>query len=587
MMVAGSAAPAAAASHIDFSGYYRAYFSNDVNINKRDGDTAYTDSYFGHRLNIDMTFTPTDEIQVFWRLRAPSWARWGNGAGRLGNLQTAFIYGQIKQDWGTVLVGKLNDGLDSYGLGSLGYAAAYDPMWTYVSPFDGGGNIDAVRYFNKWDNGFGIMGQYAKIADDGVNLSTGGTDYSNQGWSDGSWDRYQLEATYEWDGGGAAFGVEYDRNAAFEGADTRGIGIRHTDAWYINPAIMQSWGDFSVHLEGQYGWGKAYTVGNGSGKANGWGLYADADYNYGPGNVTLSGWYTSGDDYDDNGDTRDGLVEINRGNFYPLIVAYNATASGWGRNTENAATAANAAFNLYVAEGYAPKLGAGGFGFGNVAYTGVGITPSATADNDFSTWLSSGSLWAGRVNNQIAGTGIAPSLENFQELAFMDRTRGITFVDQEWTGSGFNFGESNHWALMLGGNHAFTDDISMHYGIGYLALTKPNYRIMDSASFTAVGTTQTVGDADQYGFKYKEQDKDLGIELDLGFEFKLLDNLTFNTSFGYMFNGDAYKTLKGYRATANIASAGAVTDGDTVRTKAVWEDADDSYVWYNTLTFSF
>jgi len=66
----------------------------------------------------------------------------------------------------------------------------------------------------------------------------------------------------------------------------------------------------------------------------------------------------------------------------------------------------------------------------------------------------------------------------------------------------------------------------------------------------------------------------------LGFSFKLLDNLTLTTAFGYMANGDAYKTLKGYRISEG-ANAG------DYNVNAKWEDADDSYVWANTLTFSF
>ena len=76
--------------------------------------------------------------------------------------------------------------------------------------------------------------------------------------------------------------------------------------------------------------------------------------------------------------------------------------------------------------------------------------------------------------------------------------------------------------------------------------------------------------------RYTEQDKDLGFEVDLSLSFQLLDNLQFISSFGYMFNGDAYKSLRGYQFND--------VTGDI---RAVWDDPDDSYVWYNTITFSF
>ncbi len=627
MMVAGSAAPAAAASQIDFSGYYRAYFLNDVNVNKRNEGAAYTDSYFGHRLNIDMTFRPTDEIDVFWRLRAPSFARWGNGGSRLGNLETAFIYGLIKQDWGNVIVGKINDGLDTYGLASLGYQPG--TAWTNVGPYDRAGNVDAIRYFNKWDNGFGIMGQYVKYGEGLAGPDATSAD-KNFG-SDVDFDRYQLEATYEWDGGGAALGLRYDLNASgyarwvpvgdndyLEPADPNFLLLtpakdwrtstidrfQKADAFYVNPAIMHSWGGFSLHAEAMLGWsnytfapgqelmgpnGRIINVGGRDVDADGYSFYVDADYNYGPGNVNLAGWWVSGTDFGD--DDFSDLVQIDEGNFYPLVVAFNATSSGWGNNSVNAVGWAN--------NGYQNYIWAGETSFGLYGNT---LTDSIDPDK----------LFANGFTNMFTPTGAVVSVGDFEDWAqefytsvglnplsdapnqFGMLTNSVLSLGQRVN---FNDGSANHWALALTGNHAFTDDISMNYGIGYLALNNPTYKAIDRAVFTvATGSPDTGGAAGTAvgtwdGYRYKNQEKDLGIELDLGFTFQLLDNLSFNTTFGYMFNGDAYKELKGYRNTltraATTPTVGGVDLGDRINTKAVWEDADDSYVWYNTLTFSF
>jgi hypothetical protein len=487
LLVAGSAAPAAAASHIDFSGYYRAYFMNNIN---GDGQ-EYTDSYFGHRLQMDFVFTPTDEIQVFWSLDAPRFQRWGNGGNRIGgttgpansNLQTRYIYGVIKQDWGNVAIGKVNEDLDTYGLGSLGYMPSYAAAGggTNVSPFDSGLNWDAIRYFTKLDNGFGIMAQYAK-AGDGYVLGAytdppldGSGDFTTMGrGSDISADRYQLEGTYQWDGGGAALGVWYDRDAVSVVTGNPGDLVK---AWYINPAVMQSWGDFSAHFEGMYGQATINPEVGTSTDAKGWGAYLDADYNYGPGNVTLSGWYVSGagSKAGPNSDYN-GLVDINDnvggGNFYPLLVAYNGISSPMGG---------------------ADRLG-----------------------------VTGGSL-VGAAN--------------------------------EMGGLGTNRGTNNHWAVMVGGKHAFTDDISMQYGLGYLSLVHANYQEGQTVTFA---NGATIND--------KTQDKELGYEADLGFTFQLLDNLSFSTAAGYLFAGDAL----------------AMPDPNTGK----W-DSKDSYVWYNSLTFSF
>jgi len=50
------------------------------------------------------------------------------------------------------------------------------------------------------------------------------------------------------------------------------------------------------------------------------------------------------------------------------------------------------------------------------------------------------------------------------------------------------------------------------------------------------------------------------------------------SKFGYMFNGDAYRQLRG-----NRAPAASEADGES----AVWKSEEDSYLWFNALTFGF
>lgn len=544
MMVAGSAAPASAASHIDFSGYYRVNYMMDMNRGHGSEGQSFTDSYFDDRLLIEMTFSPTDEIAVHWQLRGPNRQRWGTGT-RVGNLVTQHVYGEIKQDWGTVLIGRLDDGLDQYGLATLGYAPGFGP-YQYYSPFDDGAVRDGIRYSNRWDNGFGMLAQYVKVE----------ANTDDDGRSDEDWDRVQLEGSYLWDGGGASLGFQYDRSAthsypntgdgyAMYRAPNRGFyGLQNkTDAFYVNPAIMHSWGNFSVHFEGMAGWattdylgyklnadGTTWRSGTHSFDSDGYGAYLDFDYNYGPGNVNLAAWWVSGSDLGDKDSSS--LVDFG-GNFYPLLVAYGYTGNGnWRGNTDSSINSQ-----------------ANSIGIANNAFTNF-ILP-ALADTNY---------FLNDDTKLIASAGLdAPN-----QFFYNDRARFTSF----------NYGtDANHWAVSLSGNHAFTDDITMHYAVAYLALNNPNYSVVNKANLDANGII--TGRPSMH-----KQDKDLGFEIDLGFRFQLLDNLSLLSSFGYMFTGDAYKELRGYNVVKDAA-------GNNVAAKAKWRDGDDSYVWYNTLQFNF
>lgn len=559
VMVAGSAAPATAASHIDFSGYYKIQYMNETNTSYSRGDKSFTDSYFQDRLQLDLTFSPTDEISVYWRLRGPgSYKRWGRYENSDKSLYTQYIYGEIKQDWGTFLVGRISDDLDAYGLASLGYSGTSIAGFTNAMPFDRADVVDGVRYTYAWDNGFGILAQYGKLGNDGQyggRIDDLGNDLN--GASDQDYDRYQVEGTYSWDGGGAALGVFYDRNAQNGGANWRNDVVFHkSQAWGINPAIMHSWGDFSIHFEGMAQWGKTYyhydklngRRGEDSVKDRGYGAYLDFDYNYGPGNVNLASWWVSGtglDEMDKSNPKSKSAADIVGGNFYPLLVAYNGDNLNGGGNRYYG----NAGRHLSA------------IGFANNAYENYVQTAYEAAGT--AGFLNEGAFAAANYTGAYA-TGA--DLLNYVE--------GLTTRTQ--TNSFNKDTDANHWAIALTGNHAFTDDISMHYGLAYLALNKPNYRIAKSASVSGLNGVTTVD-----RISYQTQDKDLGFEVDLGFTFQLLDNLSFSTAFGYMFNGDAYKQLKGYRWNETNAANG---DGNI---KARWQDADDSYVWFNSLTFAF
>ena len=474
LLVAGSAAPASAASQIDFSGYYNLYFTNVWNQNGQTKDAKTSWSGFTNRLNLDFAFHATDEVSVFWRLRAPGNQKWGEAG---TNAETYYAYGQIKQDWGTILIGKLHDPNFYTGLSNLGWrpdGPDGSGWFTAVNPFDiSDSPWDGIRYANRWDNGFQLVGQfnrlgtaptYSAITDpfDSTDpldvpvwhtLSTGDEDFI---------DFYLLEGGYFWDGGGATLGLHYLRASMqaldFDDTDpTQVVGYNaHTaaKAFYINPAVAHRFDNgFGIHFEGKYGSGKVgnpFTQGEDA-KANGYAAYLDVDYNYGPGNVNLAGWWASGDD-----GTKDKDQDfVGMGSeFKPLLIAYGDTTGLRGRNGYGAVAAAQA----------------------------------------------------------ISGRG-----------------RGHGSLD---LGTGGDL--SNHWAIALSGNHAFTDDISVSYAVAKLSLLEVQ----------------------------QDADKDIGWEVDLGLQFQLLDNVKLGSAVGYFAAGDAFKQ------DAN-------------------DKAADSVAWVSTLTFSF
>ena len=599
MMLGGMAASAEAASHVDFSGYYRVNYMIDNNRAFTNKDATFTDHYFDDRLLIDMTYSPTDEISVHWQLRGPNRDRWGTGT--TTNLTSQHIYGLIKQDWGQVLVGRLDDGLDVYGLASLGYQPSFGPYLNY-GPFDRADVIDAVRYTNRWDNGLAVMVQYAKVQAGGwdpdfqqVYDSTGNLigligpngEVAN-GNSDEDFDRYQAEVSYFWDGGGASLGIMYDRDAASgyyhgtalaydngKAGKARRTGLNdRTSAVFVNPAFMQTWDAFSLHFEGMAGWGSTvmsspYRVGvydpaTNSGvwlprtkkvyaqDSDGYGAYLDIDYNYGPGNVNLAAWWVSGSDL---GDKESGsLVDIVGGNFYPLLVAYGGTGNGNFRSGDSYSRSGNA------------------IGIANDAFDNF-IAPAFGGFNNDPTFLNDGSI---KLGEWVPATAAAPGY--YTDAWGLSGSNSAFNHGKKYVSSSFNENtDANHWAVSISGNHAVTEEINIHYAVAYLALNNPNYRVVDSASYGATPADDV--------FKYKEQDKDLGYEANIGIQLQLLDRLSFTTSFGYMMTGDAYKELRGY--TIHNAASGATGPTGGESAKAKWRDADDVYVWYNTLQFDF
>jgi hypothetical protein len=510
LALAATSVPAMAATNIDFNGYLKVFHENLHNFSRSGVNNARdNDSFFENKLQVNLEIQPNDDISIFWTFRSVNYARWGaipagSGGAPAGpaDFFTRWLYAEVRQPWGTVQIGRLADGLGSNagGLASLGYTPGWGSEFLYVMPFDIDGPTDSIVYSYDFGNGFVLAAFYAK---DNIDALTGNSvpfpgipavlPYQDIQRKDADRDRFGIEPRYQWDTGGVSLGVVYIRDMTF---DQQGAllgppfnayqGWATKDAYeiMINPSFVQNWGPFAIHFEGIVGFGK-YTqrsylptcVNNTTFcereyRDNGLGLYLDASYNYGAGDITLMSWFADGSSYDDIYDAT-GAIRINAkhhssigmGDFAPFLVAYNNTTLGTG------------------------------------------------------TWT-----------NNVA--------DNFGDPLNIDA------------------GDTNHWGIAILGNHAINDDIKLNYGLGYFRLVSNPF----DSNFLTSGINATPNTS-----------KTLGFEVDLGATFQILDNLSFETQFGYMFNGSAYR--------ASWYDAGGVA----------WygPKPKDTFAWANVLAVTF
>jgi hypothetical protein len=474
LILVAMAAPAEAATQVEFEGELTVLHHNLVNFNRASKDRyRQSDSFFENRLHFGVDFKPSEEVLVHWSFRAPDYARWGvaqQGNSNAAEVYTRAIYATITQDWGALSIGRLEEEFptSNTGLATLGYS--YGGDYIYTNPFDYASVVDGISYTLKFDSGFGFNAYYAKDITQDTSATWAYRD------KDVDRDRFGVEPFFTWDGGGASILFEYVRDMTDEydeDNDPPEWRIEKTKdyAFFINPAVMQTWGAFSVRFEGKIGWGETTARYNDlinnvispreKLKQEGLGLYGEVNYNYGAGDINLIAWFADGTEWNKRGDPRYTQHDlVNMGDFAPFLVAY----------------------------------------YGNTL-------PDRVSDFD-----------SGRL-----GAGPFPGAE----------------FDRGILGDG-----SNHYGVGILGNHSLTDKIKLNYGVGFFELVE------------------------EY---YPGQNKHLGIETDIGIHIQLMDNVSFESQFGYLFNGKAYKNIVAYTNTG----------------APIWEDPKDSYAWMSALTVSF
>ncbi|MDR1577599.1 MAG: hypothetical protein LBT86_05150 [Deltaproteobacteria bacterium] len=459
-----AAVPAKAQTKVEFEGTYKVLHHNLVNFSRAsDRRFVQSDSFFENRLDLGINFKPNENLLFHWSLRGPDFHRWGANGGGAGSddssvgqtnaftVYTRAIFATITQDWGELSIGRLEEDFPTSQAGLKTLGSTYGGDYIYTLPFDNSSVVDGISFTRKFDGGFGVNAYYAKDITDDISPAISLKDVDR--------DRFGVEPFFTWDGGGASLLLEYVRDMTPQD-DVTGNYAEKNYEFYINPALTQAWGPFSVKLEGRVGWSETRYQGDSTKyKNDGLGLYLETTYNYGAGDINLMAWFADGSSLKENGNPRATKHDlVGMGDFTPFLVAY----------------------------------------YGN-ALPGRAATTS--------NWLvrGDGSEWA----DEVIGGG------------------------------------NNHWGIGLLGNHAITDSIKINYGIGHFELVEEYWS----------------------GGK-----KDLGVEVDLGVHIQLLENLTFESQFGYMFNGKAYRNVSGY----------------DVNSEAIYSlDAKDTFAWLSALTVSF
>jgi hypothetical protein len=361
------------------------------------------------------------------------------------------------------------------GYGGSNFTTTAHQVFINVQPFESTGDRDRIVY-NLPLGAFTFSAVYEKSTE--VDTANTGSQfwYNNPGYDD-DYDQFAMVGTYKWATGSANLTGVYQRqrnlysglvDAAWGGVPWWEADVER-DSFIIAPAVIANFGPFSMHFEFDYMWGTVKYDDfptNWAGLAarpdedqQGWGVYLDGWYNYGPGEVGMLFNYVQGTNWDRAGnETYEGLMGYGA-DHYPFLVGY------------------------------------------------------ALASNH-------------------------------------DLTDGVLLNDNN--GDGFlDGGSQNFWNVGLMADHNLTERLMLHAAVGYFALVNTP----DRNAYLAPLQTE-------------ELSKDLGWELDLGLNWKIMEGLDFTSMFGYFWGGSAWDY------------------GNAVQ-NVLGEDTGNAYAWRNMLWMSF
>ena len=342
--------PVMAETRVEFSGSYRVRYFYDQNLSlASESDRESQSNYFDQRFRIEPKFIVSDALSLNLRINAINGSRWGDANGGYGG-QATYAYGgapsnegfdlercymTIATNFGTFTVGRTTGG--AAGLAPLGYYGgrfADATGFNESDPFDSEGPTHRIIYALPVGN-FKITALYEKIVEqDWRNTGNQATVATTPGWDDDS-DAFILIPQYEWSTGLANMTLYYARNHSNNEVNfwSSGTVPRDIDLYFVDVAAIQVFGPFSIHFEGQYRWGSMewdrwiVAPGTQDNDFEGWGIYLDGIYNFGPGEVGLLFSYLQGPDTDwQNGDTLRGQLAMGA-DHAPFLVAYDRGVS--------------------------------------------------------------------------------------------------------------------------------------------------------------------------------------------------------------------------------------------------------------------
>lgn len=317
LLIAAFSTPVIAETKVDFSGSYRvrANYFNNLNLADESGDEAKS-SYFDQRLRMMFKIMPSENLTMTVATQALD-NKWGtsvyskrynlDAAGNTSSLEVYYAYMDIKTSFGVFSFGRMAAGLA--GLTAMGYnGSSLNPS----NVFDA--ESPKMRIKHTYRRGpLTLWTVYQKdvekdFANDPV-LGPG---------ADEDKDSYVFMPQYMFANGGinACFGYIMDHtNPGFE-----------QNAWWFNPSVMYNFGPLGLHAEGSFIYGDmnngALLVGQtGDADLEGYAVYLDATYKYGPGTVGLQyAWFQGDDDPTDK--TFKGLATAG-GDFNPFFLTTN------------------------------------------------------------------------------------------------------------------------------------------------------------------------------------------------------------------------------------------------------------------------
>jgi hypothetical protein len=345
-----------AETKFDFSGNYRVrynVYNNWAGVPIFGGPTDNSDeesksASWDHRFRWQPTFTVSDCLKLSTRIQSYS-SRWGTnyGTNTAADLTLNRAWMDIKTKYGAFRIGRMyggSAGLDPLGYGGSRFTMDAHQVFINVQPFESTSDRDRIVY-NLPLGAFTFSAVYDKRVEvDNANTGSQGNYPFSPGYDD-DYDIFAVVGTYKWATGSVNLTGIYQRfrNLSSGLVDPAWGGVPwwqndvEQDAFVIVPAVIANFGPFAMHFELDYMFGTtkyddyptnlAGLAARSDDDVEGWGVYLDGFYNYGPGEVGMWFQYVQGTNWDRAGnETFEGQMGYGA-DHYPMLIGDSLAAN--------------------------------------------------------------------------------------------------------------------------------------------------------------------------------------------------------------------------------------------------------------------